>query len=574
MEQPPSIRCPGTDAGAGLRTTREGSGFGAIAAAGTIVDQGVLAPPEDWESVNPMANIPAPAAVPDRRAVYRRTLAVVVLSQILGGAGLAAGVTVGALLAQDMLGSSSLSGLPAALFTLGSAGAAYLVGQVSQRSGRRAGLSCGYAAGAFGGAAVAAAAVLGNVWLLLPALLVYGAGTATNLQARYTGADLATPHQRGRAVSTVLFATTLGAVAGPNLVGRMGDLALRLGMPELSGPFALAAVAYALAGIVLFALLRPDPLLVAREIDAAGATAAMPVRPAARGSLASIFGGGVGLGAAVMVVTQMVMLAIMSMTPIHMRAHGHGLAETGLVIGAHVGAMYLPSPLTGLLVDRVGRVPVVAASGVTLLAAATAAALAPGHSIGALALSLALLGLGWNFGLLSGTAIVADATPPESRARTQGVVDLCVALAGATGGMLSGVVVAASSFAALSLLGGAVALAIIPVAVAVSRATPRVSPGQRLVWNRMPGWGERGGCSWFMRRRRRRRPMRPSSGSSVSSGRSASRLRSSGTRSTAPWKKESCCAARCPARSPRTCCCGTASVGSSCSRCRRTASST
>lgn len=419
-----------------------------------------------------MAIATASRALPDRRAVYRRTLAVVVLSQVFGGAGLAAGVTVGALLAEDMLGSSSLSGLPAALFTLGSAGAAFLVGQVSQRSGRRAGLSVGYAAGAAGGAAVVLAAMLGSLPLLLPALLVYGAGTATNLQARYTGADLAEPDQRGRAVSTVLVATTLGAVAGPNLVGPMGDLALRWGIPELAGPFVLAAAAYGLAAAALAALLRPDPLLVARQLGAGTAAAHSAAPPDVRGSLADAFGGGVGLGTAVMVVTQMVMLAIMSMTPVHMRAHGHGLAETGLVIGAHIAAMYLPSPLTGWLVDRVGRVPVVAASGAALLAAAVVAALAPPESVGLLALALMLLGLGWNFGLLSGTAIVTDATPLESRARTQGAVDLCVALAGATGGMLSGVVVAASNYATLSLVGGALALAMIPVAVAVGRSQP------------------------------------------------------------------------------------------------------
>lgn len=415
-------------------------------------------------------------AVPDRQAVYRRTIAVVVLAQVFGGAGLAAGATVAALLAEDMLGSSSLAGLPAALFTLGSAAAAYLVGRVSQRSGRRAGLSFGYAAGALGSAGVVLAAVLGNLALLLPALLVYGAGAATNLQARYTGADLAAPSGRGRAVSTVLFATTLGAVAGPNLIGPMGDLSLRWGIPELAGPFVLAAAAYGLAGVVLAALLRPDPLLVARALGAAAASAESPP-PDVRGALAVAFGGGVGLGTAVMVVTQTVMLAIMTMTPVHMRAHGHGLAETGLVIGAHLAAMYLPSPLTGWLVDRVGRAPVVAASGATLLAAAVVAALAPADSAPLLALALALLGLGWNLGLLGGTAIVTDATPLESRARTQGAVDLCVALAGATAGVLSGVVVAGSSYVALSLVGGGLALAMIPVAVAVNRSRPAPAAG-------------------------------------------------------------------------------------------------
>lgn len=424
-----------------------------------------------------MTAAPTSLKLPDRQALFRRTLAVIVLSQILSGTGLAAGVTVGALLAQEMLGSSSLSGLPAALFTLGSAGAAYLIGQISQTRGRRAGLTFGYLAGAAGGAAIVLAAILSSVSLLLPASLIYGAGTAANLQARFAGADLAEPDQRGRAVSTVLFATTLGAVAGPALTGAMGQFALQRHVPELAGPFILAVAAYGVAGIVLALLLRPDPLLVARETGANEPLAAASLPPGTRASLFAALGGGVGLGTAVMVVTQMAMVAIMTMTPIHMRAHGHGLDATGLVIGAHVAAMYLPSPLTGILVDRVGRAPVVAAATLSLLAAGLTAAFAPGNSVPLLALALALLGLGWNFGLVSGTAIVTDATPPATRARTQGTVDLCVALAGATGGIVSGVVVATASYAALALAGGFIALAIIPAAVAANRSTPAAAQG-------------------------------------------------------------------------------------------------
>lgn len=159
----------------------------------------------------------------------RRTLAVLVGAQVLSGAGLAAGITVGALLAQEMLETTSLAGLPSAMFTIGSAAAAVTVGRISQRLGRRTGLALGYAAGALGSLGVVAAAVVDNIALLFLALFVYGAGTATNLQARYAGADLASAHHRGRAVSTVLVATTVGAVVGPNLVTVMGDLATRWG---------------------------------------------------------------------------------------------------------------------------------------------------------------------------------------------------------------------------------------------------------------------------------------------------------------------------------------------------------
>ncbi|WP_206612300.1 MFS transporter [Prescottella agglutinans] len=405
------------------------------------------------------ARVPEATGLDDaeRRRVQKRTLTVVVLSQILGGAGLAAGITVGALLAQQMLGSDSLAGVPTALFTLGSALAAFLVGRITQSRGRRVGLGLGFGAGGVGAIGVVLAAMIDSVPLLFVSLFVYGAGTATNLQARYAGTDLAPAAQRGTAISIAMVSTTIGAVAGPNLVEPLGALATSLGLPALSGPFLLAAVAYLAAGTALFALLRPDPFLLARRIDpgapAADASAGAASRPAP----------GAYVGAAVMVLTQIAMVAIMTMTPVHMRAHHHGLGEVGLVIGIHVGAMYLPSLVTGALVDRIGRVPMAAAAGVTLLLAGVTAALAPGDSLALLIVALALLGLGWNFGLISGTALVVDATVPENRPRTQGAIDVLIALAGAGGGAVSGVVMSATDYATLSLGGGALALVLIPV---------------------------------------------------------------------------------------------------------------
>ncbi|RZU63573.1 MFS transporter [Zhihengliuella halotolerans] len=411
---------------------------------------------------------PAASAAPDAAEiarVQRRTLGVVVTSQVLGGAGLAAGITVGALLAQDMLGSEGLAGVPTALFTLGSALAAFLVGRLTQRWGRRIGLGLGFGAGGLGAFGVVAAAVTGDVVLLFASLFVYGAGTATNLQARYAGTDLAAPEKRGTAVSIALVSTTLGAVAGPNLVEPLGHLATGLGIPALAGPFLLAGAAYLAAGAALLAMLRPDPFLLARSIEAAERAASPETDgPAPRP------GTGAYVGAAVMVLTQIAMVAIMTMTPVHMRAHHHGLGAVGLVIGLHVAAMFLPSLVTGLLVDRLGRIPVAVAAGVTLLAAGGVAAFAPGDSLGLLILALVLLGLGWNFGLISGTALVVDATVPANRARTQGTIDVGIALAGAGGGMMSGMVMAATSYAFLSTAGGFLALLLIPVLIWAHRS--------------------------------------------------------------------------------------------------------
>ena len=392
--------------------------------------------------------------------VQKRTLTVLVFAQVCSGAGLAAGITVGALLAQDMLDSTGWSGLPSALFTFGSAGAALAVGRLSQRWGRRPGLAAGYAAGAIGSLGIVAAAVLDNVALLFVALLVYGSGTATNLQARYAGADLADPDHRARAISTVLVATTLGAVAGPNLVGVLGDVAAAIDVPRLAGPFLLAALAYGSAAAVIATWLRPDPLMLAASLPKPD-VGDVPDGKDGEGP-ASLNRAAVVAGAVVMVVTQLVMVAIMTMTPVHMQHHHHALSAAGLVISIHVAAMYLPAPISGALVDRFGVTVVGFLAAAVLAAAGLTAAFAPPQSVPLLAVALALLGFGWSLGLVAGTTAITNNTPVATRARTQGTVDVFIALAGAGGGLASGFIVAAAGFTWLAVLGAIVAVVIAP----------------------------------------------------------------------------------------------------------------
>ncbi|MEU9775640.1 MFS transporter [Streptomyces sp. NPDC047968] len=398
----------------------------------------------------------------------RRTLTVLGISQALGGAGMAAGITVGALLAQDLLGSTSLAGLPAALYTVGAAFGAAVLGRVSQRFGRRPGLALGNGIAALGSAGVVAGAAARWPVLLLAALVVYGAGTVTGLLARYAGADLAPPDRRGRAAGTVLFAMTLGAVVGPNLTGPTGELAATWGLPPLSGPFLLAAVAYAAAALVLVVWLRPDPLPPAPQ---------PPARPGESGSAPSGAhrtgrpAPGVVTGATVMITAQLVMIAVMTMTPVHMAGHGHTTQAVGLVIALHVGAMFLPSPLSGLLTDRFGGRRVATAAGALLLSAGLLAGLAPPASTPLLACALVLLGVGWNLALLGGTAVLSDAAPAGNRAAVQGLADTGMAVAGATGGMVSGLVMGGSGYPVLTAAAGALALAVVP-AVAMSGRRP------------------------------------------------------------------------------------------------------
>jgi MFS family permease len=405
----------------------------------------------------------------------RRTLAVLLLAQILSGAGLAAGITVGALLAEQMLASSRLAGLPTVFFTVGSAAAAVSLGRLSERFGRRLGLSTGYLTGALGAVGVVVAAGIGNIVLLFASMVVYGAGAATNLQARYAGADLAAPSRRGRAVSIVLLATAGGAILGPNLVSTTGMVATKIGFPALAGPFMLAGLAYIAGAVVLWLLLRPDPLLLARsiaaEVSSRSATTAEPSTANAATESRQRWSWALASGAGIMILTQLIMVAIMTITPIHIEHHGHGVGVTGIVIGAHVAGMFLPSPFSGWLVDRYGYLAIAVAAGVTLLAAGLIAAWAPVDSVAMLVLALVLLGVGWNLGLVSGTTLVTDAVPLETRARTQGVVDLGIALAGAGGGLSSGLIFAATSYATLTLVGGLLALLIIPI-VALARPAP------------------------------------------------------------------------------------------------------
>lgn len=392
--------------------------------------------------------------------LYKRTLIVVSISQILGGAGLAAGVTVGALLAEDMLGTDAYAGIPTAILTFGSALAAFLVGKYSQQFGRRLGLSIGFMLGGIGAIGVIMAAMMNSVILLFGSLFLYGAGSATNLQARYAGTDLAKEEQRATAVSIAMVFTTFGAVVGPNVVDLMGEYAESIGVPYLAGPFILGAAAYILAGITLFILLRPDPLIIANEIHQLNHVDELNEEIL---DLEVENKKGVIAGASIMIISKIVMVAIMTMTPVHMMHHGHGMDAVGFVIAIHVASMYLPSLVTGALIDKLGRNVMTLVSGIILLLSALLAAFSTGDSMIIMVLSLSLLGLGWNIGFISGTSIIIDATTMDSRANTQGKVDVFIALSGATSGVMSGVIVAGTSFATLSFIGGAISLLLIPI---------------------------------------------------------------------------------------------------------------
>jgi MFS family permease len=393
-------------------------------------------------------------AAPDHTSLQRRTLRVLVLTQLLGGVGLAAGAAVGSLLARDMLGGDAFAGVPSATSVAGGALAAVPISRIMGRAGRRPGLMTGYLTGAAGAGVVLVSAQLSSFVLLVLGMLLFGAGNTSSLLARYAAADLAEPDRRGSAVSIVLFATTFGAVAGPNLIEPTGAVARAVGLPTLAGPFLLSAASYVVAAMAVTALLRPDPLLVARS--------AAPPEPVVTGSAWTLVLRGPALaGLTAMVGAQLVMVAMMTMTPVHMLSHGHDLGVIGFVISAHLAGMFFFAPVGGLLCDRFGATTTIQLGAGILIAAGVSGALAPATSASWLTLSLFLLGLGWSLSLVGGSTLLTSAVPLERRAAAQGNADLAVGMAGASGGLGSGLVLAASGFVAIALLTAAVSVGLL-----------------------------------------------------------------------------------------------------------------
>lgn len=387
----------------------------------------------------------------------RRTVRVLVLTQAVGAVGITIGIATASLLARDLSGSETLSGLAQTAQVLGAAVISFLLAPLMARRGRRAGLTTGYVIGASGGLLAVLAGVLGSMALLLVGAVLLGAGTAANSAARYAATDLATDETRARSLSLVVWATTIGAVAGPNLTGPAGSFADAVGIPELTGPFALGALGMLLAALVVAVLLRPDPLLLAQERAAADAEAGLRAVVPLGGSswtraLAAVRERPV-LGYAIggLALTHATMIGVMVMTPLHMEHGGSGLEVIGIVISVHVLGMFAFSPLVGLLADRFGRPPVLGAGGAVLLVALLLCASAPTGMSWQVTAGLFLLGLGWSLAMVSASTMVAEHAPLEARTDVQGASDLVMGLTAAAAGALAGVIVGAADYPALAL---------------------------------------------------------------------------------------------------------------------------
>ena len=401
-------------------------------------------------------------AVHDVVAIQRRTVLTLVAAQAIGASGITIGIATASLLARDISGSESLAGLAQTFQVLGAAIASFLLARLMSRRGRRIGLTTGYLLGAGGAVLAVVAGVVGSMTLLLVGAILLGSTTAANSGARYAATDLAPAATRGRSLSTVVWATTIGAVAGPNLAGPAGRLGSDLGIPELTGPFALGSVTMLGAALVVAVFLRPDPLLVAREV--AGAPTGPPSGTSWGRAVQAVRERPV-LGFAVLGLAagHAAMVAVMVMTPLHMEHGGAELRIIGVVISVHVLGMFAFSPLVGLAADRWGRSTALLTGAGVLAAAMGFCASAPEGSSWQIFVGLFLLGLGWSFSTVGASTLIADHAPLDARTDVQGGADLVMGLSAASAGGLAGVVVATAGFGTLSLTAG-VLVALVAVA--------------------------------------------------------------------------------------------------------------
>jgi MFS family permease len=393
----------------------------------------------------------------DLSRLARKITWVLFANQSLASAGFIASATINSIIGAKLGGSPALAGVPSAVYLMGSAFAASAWGYIMDRIGRRNGMVSGLAIGVIGNALVLFAIGNSSFPLFLIGMVLMGIANAAVTLGRFAAAEVNRPEKRGAAISNVVLGGTFGAVVGPLLVGPMGNFVRALGMDELAGAYLATLVLFVISAVVVFAGLRPDPRDLGRQVaehypDPQSTSLTGEARP-----IFEIFRQPAALVAVMaMALGQVVMVAIMVITSLHMSNHQHNLRDISAVISSHTFGMFAFSVLSGRLADRWGRGPVILTGASTLLLACIAAPLSP--NVLPLAVALFLLGLGWNFCFVGGSTLLADQLSPLERSRTQGANDLLVGLASAMGSLGSGFVFAASNYTVIAIVAGMVAL--------------------------------------------------------------------------------------------------------------------
>lgn len=403
----------------------------------------------------------------ERQSIQRRTLIVLASGQILGGLGMGAAFSLGSLLTASVGGSDTYAGLSATMSTLGTALFAIPLARLAGRVGRRLALTTGATISLVGAVAVIFATYANNLPFLLISMLTLGAGGAINLQTRFAAADLALPESRARDLSLVVWATTVGIVVGPNLVGPGDVVGYSLGLPHLTGAFALAAIAQICAAVLYFVALRPDPLLLSRTLST---SKDLPAPKKGFGAAVKILASNAPAATAVftLAMSHATMVAVMAMTPVHLADHGVILPLIGLTISLHTAGMYAFAPVFGWLADKWGRAVVILIGQATLLSSLLINFISP-DSVPAVTVALVLLGLGWSAATVAASALLTESVETQDRTTVQGFSDTTMSLAGAGGGALAGIVLAMVGYGMLNVY-----TVVLVVAVAIVVIMPGV----------------------------------------------------------------------------------------------------
>lgn len=370
-------------------------------------------------------------------AVQRKVVRALAAAQILNGVGVAGTVAAGSLLVASITESETLAGLAQTSAVLGAAALALPLARLTARGGRRLALTVGYLSGFVGSLFAIFGGAQRNIFLMLLGTFLVGAASAAGYQARFAAIDLATDQTRARQLSFVVWGSTIGAVAGPNLMQPSGNFAENLNLPRLVGPYLISATTLIFAAVVVLIFLRPDPYLLANqeliENHKKGSTklALKHIRSNPKALFAIL---AIAIG-------HVVMVSVMVMTPVHMAHVDVTLTVIGLVISVHVLGMFAFSPLIGILSDKWGRVRVIQIGILTLLISTVVAGVAKADDAYTLGFGLFLLGLGWSCTLIAGSAFLSESVSLEFRASSQGASDLVMNLSGAAGGALAGVII-------------------------------------------------------------------------------------------------------------------------------------
>jgi MFS family permease len=384
----------------------------------------------------------------DLELVQKRTVRTVLASQISGGVGVVSGYTVTALLAFELTGSATWAGLSAAANSIGSAAAAFPLAKYASRVGRRPAMRTGYTIASAGAFVALMSAITGWFFLLPLGVLGIGAGTATNLSARYAASDLVPPEKRARTIGLIVWATTIGSGTGSLVsLSVLDPMGQRIGLPNFAGSFMAAALLFLLAGAIIEFKLRPDPLILAGGVGLSG----QPRLPFVTSMRMILALPPARLAVIALMVSQATMVSTMTMTPLHMSEAGQTGTAISVMLFSHVLGMYLFAPLIGLLTDLIGRTPMIFISGAICGLGAIWAGTSPGDDFFGLTAGMTLTGIGWCFGVIAASGLLTDSFPVHQRASVQGAGDLCMAGFGALSGIVAGTIVAVWSYKALNL---------------------------------------------------------------------------------------------------------------------------